>query len=98
MKELDFEIKLNEKLKNDKIELRINKLNGLLNNLFEAINSYNEFEQIKFNNKEEKLDKMYQFIPKTIEFIRKNSDEIEKIVSKENWDLPTYEQMFRALD
>lgn len=98
MKELDFEIKLNEKLKNDKIELRINKLNDLLNNLFEAINSYNEFEQIKFNNKEEKLDKMYQFIPKTIEFIRKNSDEIEKIVSKENWDLPTYEQMFRALD
>lgn len=98
MKELDFEIKLNEKLKNDKIELRINKLNDLLNNLFEAINSYNEFEQINFNNKEEKLDKMYQFIPKTIEFIRKNSDEIEKIVSKENWDLPTYEQMFRALD
>lgn len=98
MKELDFEIKLNEKLKNDKIELRINKLNDLLNNLFEAINSYNEFEQIKFNNKEEKLDKMYQFIPKTIEFIRKNSDEIEKIVSKENWNLPTYEQMFRALD
>lgn len=98
MKELDFEIKLNEKLKNDKIELRINKLNGLLNNLFEAINSYNEFEQINFNNKEEKLDKMYQFIPKTIEFIRKNSDEIEKIVSKENWNLPTYEQMFRALD
>lgn len=98
MKELDFEIKLNEKLKNDKIELRINKLNDLLNNLFEAINSYNEFEQINFNNKEEKLDKMYQFIPKTIEFIRKNSDEIEKIVSKENWNLPTYEQMFRALD
>lgn len=98
MKEIDFLIKLNESLKNDKINKRIEKLNELLNNLFFAIESFDEFKNIKFKDDFEKMKKTILFIPKTILFIRKNADEIESLVSSENWNLPTYEQMFRALD
>lgn len=97
LKEINFLIKLNESLKNDKINKRIEKLNELLNNLFLAIESFDDFKNSEFKNEEEKMQKQIEFIPKILEFIRKNADEIESLISSENWNLPTYDQMFRAL-
>ena len=41
---------------------------------------------------------LHKFVPRKIEEIRKISDEIESNVSRENWNIPTYEEMFRVLN
>lgn len=99
IQELNFEINLNERVKNVKLNERINKLNNLLEGLFVKLDEFNEFEKtIKNKNGIEEVISLHKFVPRKIEEIRKISDEIESNVSRENWKIPTYEEMFRVLN
>lgn len=98
MKQLLFELGLNEKVKNDKINERVEKLNNSLKYLLENIESFIEFEKTLSNDKLKKAQMLHEFIPSKIDEIRKVSDEAESIISRENWNIPTYEEIFRALN
>lgn len=99
IKELNFEMILNEKIKNAKLNERVNKLNNLLEGLFVKLEEFKEFEKTVISKKGiDGVISLHKFVPKNLEEIRKISDEIESNVSRENWDIPTYEEMFRVLN
>lgn len=87
MKQLLFELGLNEKVKNDKINERVEKLNNSLKYLLENIESFIEFEKTLSNDKLKKTQMLHEFIPSKIDEIRKVSDEAESIISRENWNI-----------
>lgn len=99
IKELNFEMILNDKIKNAKLNERVNKLNNLLEGLFVKLEEFKEFEKtIRSKKGIEEVISLHKFVPRKIEEIRKISDEIESNVSRENWNIPTYEEMFRVLN
>ena len=99
IKELNFEMILNDKIKNAKLNERVNKLNNLLEGLFVKLEEFKEFEKtIRSKKGIEEVINLHKFVPRKIEEIRKISDEIESNVSRENWNIPTYEEMFRVLN
>lgn len=99
IKELNFEINLNDRIKNVKLNERVNKLNNLLEGLFIKLDEFSDFKKENHGENEiEKVISLHKFIPKNLEEIRMISDEIESNISRENWNIPTYEEIFRALN
>ncbi|MGO4988498.1 glutamine synthetase III [Gallicola sp. Sow4_E12] len=87
-------------VENPAIENRIQHLNDLIKQLMDGINSINEYFE-KQKEIEDKLERavfiqenMLPFLDK----IRKSADEIERLCSSRNYDLPSYEEIFLSIE
>ena len=87
-------------VENPAIENRIQHLNDLIKQLMDGTNSVNEYFE-KQKEIEDKLERavfiqenMLPFLDK----IRKSADEIERLCSSRNYDLPSYEEIFLSLE
>ena len=87
-------------VENPAIENRIQHLNDLIKQLMDGTNSVNEYFE-KQKEIEDKLERavfiqenMLPFLDK----IRKSADEIERLCSSRNYDLPSYEEIFLSIE
>ena len=87
-------------VENPAIENRIQHLNDLIKQLMDGTNSLNEYFE-KQKEIEDKLERavfiqenMLPFLDK----IRKSADEIERLCSSRNYDLPSYEEIFLSIE
>ncbi|NMB14084.1 MAG: glutamine synthetase, partial [Gallicola sp.] len=87
-------------VENPAIENRIQHLNDLIKQLMDGTNSVNEYFE-KQKEIEDKLERavfiqenMLPFLDK----IRKSADEIERLCSSRNYDLPSYEVIFLSIE
>lgn len=99
MKQLDFESNLLSKVSNSRLESRVNKLNCGLERVFEYMDDFENTNNLLVNMTKEEKAKFLQSKTDILngEF-RKTVDDLEKLISRENWLIPSYEEMFRPLN
>lgn len=99
MKELQGLVQLNAALQNKGIQLRIDILNKELEDLMMRHHSLrDEYRKTYTMETEERASYLQkEVVPQMIE-IRKIADLLESMTSRENWTIPTYEDIFTALE
>lgn len=99
MKQLNFESELISRVNNKKLEERVEKLNLGLEKIFNYLEDFeNTNIQINGKTKEEKAKYLQSKTNILNEDFRNIVDNLEKLVSRENWLIPSYEEMFRPLN
>ncbi|MDO5649566.1 MAG: glutamine synthetase III [Gallicola sp.] len=87
-------------VENPAIEKRIQHLNDLIKQLMDGTNSINEYfeKQKKIEDKLEKAVFIQEKMLPFLEEVRQSADEVERLCSSRNYDLPSYEEIFLSIE
>lgn len=99
MAEIESINKLLQCIENSALRNKLNKLNVLLEELLELDEKLKERydRAYEFNTVEEEAEFLQRDVAPMFMDIRRVSDNIEVLVSRENWKIPTYEDIFNSL-
>ncbi len=87
-------------VENPAIEKRIQHLSGLIKQLMDGTNSINQYfeKQKKIEDKLEKAVFIQEKMLPFLEEVRQSADEVERLCSSRNYDLPSYEEIFLSIE